>query len=61
MRRQIIYVTLPICVAVIIAGAWIADAGNLNPGEGPVAPPMATLQELYDALPGQTEHGVPAY
>jgi len=46
MRRQFIYVTTPICIAIIVAGAWLADAGNLNPPPGPVNPTMVTLDDI---------------
>ena len=38
MRKQFIYVTSPICAAIIVAGAWLASAGPpvLNPPAGPV-------------------------
>ena len=38
MRKQLLYVTLPICTAILIAGAWLAEAGppDLNPPAGPV-------------------------
>lgn len=39
MKKQFIYVTSPICAAIIAAGAWLASAGPpaLNPPAGPVA------------------------
>ena len=38
MRKQILGSTLPICAAIIVAGAWLASAGPpaLNPPPGPV-------------------------
>ncbi len=47
MPKQAIWVTLPICVAIVIAGAWLARAGDLNPPAGPVAPTMKTLSEIH--------------
>lgn len=26
MRRQMLYVTLPVCLAIVVAGAWMANA-----------------------------------
>ncbi len=37
MRRQMLYVTAPICVAVVIAGTWLVEAGPLTPPPGIVA------------------------
>ena len=39
-------VTLPICAAILLAGAWFASAGDLNPPAGPVAPTHKTLTEV---------------
>lgn len=50
MQKQAIWVTLPICVAILVAGAWLANAGDLNPPAGPVAPTMATLDQVYAAV-----------
>jgi parallel beta-helix repeat protein len=36
MRKQAIWVTLPICAAIVVAGAWLANAGPLAPPAGPV-------------------------
>jgi type VI protein secretion system component Hcp len=47
MRKQAIWVTLPICAAIVVAGAWLARAGDLNPPAGPVAPTMNTLSEIH--------------
>ena len=46
MRRQILYVTLPVCVAIVVAGAWLSYAGDLDPPSGPVSPTMKTLVEV---------------
>lgn len=46
MRRQVLYVTLPVCVAIVVAGAWLASAGDLNPPPGPVSPTMKTMIEV---------------
>ena len=50
MHRQTLYVTLPICAAVLAAGTWLVRAGDLNPPAGPVSPTMKTLDEIYDAV-----------
>ena len=50
MRKQFHLVTLPICAAIIVAGAWLANAGDLNPPVGPVEATMHTLDEIYDAV-----------
>ena len=39
-------VTLPVCAAVLLVGAWLTSAGDLNPPAGPVAPTMKTLVEV---------------
>lgn len=36
MKRQMLYVSLPICMAIIMAGAWLTHAGPLTPPPGPV-------------------------
>lgn len=50
MRERTLCTTLPICVAVIIAGALLARGGDLNPPPGPVGPTMHTLDEIYNAV-----------
>lgn len=50
MTRQTLFLTLAICGAVVIGGAWLATAGDLNPPAGPVAPTMRTLDEIYDLV-----------
>ncbi len=50
MRRQMLYVTLPVCLAIVAAGAWLANAGDLNPPAGPVTPTMLTLDDLANAI-----------
>ena len=37
---------LPICAAILLTSAWIANAGDLNPPIGPVAPTHKTLTEV---------------
>ncbi len=46
MRRQVLYVTLPVCLAIVIAGAWLARAGDMNPPVGPVGPTMKDLDDV---------------
>ncbi len=46
MNARPIHVTLPICAAVLAAGAWLAYAGDLIPPAGPVAPTHKTLTEI---------------
>lgn len=36
MRRQNLFVTLPVCLTIVVASAWLANAGPLNPPSGPV-------------------------
>ncbi|MCZ6683058.1 MAG: right-handed parallel beta-helix repeat-containing protein, partial [Planctomycetota bacterium] len=38
MRKQALVITFPICICILIAGAWLADAGppDLNPPPGTV-------------------------
>jgi len=50
MRKQSLCVTLPVCIAILIAGAWLANGGDLNPPAGPVSSTMRTLDEIYDAV-----------
>ena len=50
MYKQTLCVTLPISAAVIIAAALFANAGDLDPPEGPIEPTMHTLQEIYDLV-----------
>lgn len=57
MRRHALFVTLPICTAIIVAGAWWANAGDLNPPAGPVEQTMVTLQEVYDAISSNSGSG----
>src|SRR5437762_605503 len=45
-NRNFAVVTLPICATILLAGAWFASAGNLNPPAGPVAPTGKTLTEI---------------
>src|SRR5437870_5205357 len=45
-NRLFAVVTLPICAAILVAGAWFVTAGDLNPPAGPVAPTMKTLTEI---------------
>ena len=59
MRRQILYVTVPVCAAMLAAGAWLARAGALNPPPGPVSPTMRTLDEIYDAVTADTSSSCP--
>ncbi|MBI5765334.1 MAG: right-handed parallel beta-helix repeat-containing protein [Planctomycetes bacterium] len=37
---------IPLCLVSIMAGAWVANAGDLNPPAGPVAPTHKTLTEI---------------
>ncbi|MEK6644895.1 MAG: hypothetical protein AABZ08_13410 [Planctomycetota bacterium] len=45
-NRLFAVVTLPIGAAVLVAGAWFATAGDLNPPVGPVTPTYKTLTEV---------------
>ncbi len=47
MQKQLRNVTLPICAAIVVAGAWFANAGDLNPPAGPIQGTMHTLDEIY--------------
>jgi len=46
MRNQFWSTTLPVCVAIVVIGGWLATAGTLTPPAGPVAPTMKTLDEI---------------
>ncbi|MCP4594826.1 MAG: hypothetical protein GY842_29200 [bacterium] len=50
MRKQTLCVTLLICLPILIAGSWLARAGDLDPPAGPVAPTMRTLDELSSEI-----------
>jgi parallel beta-helix repeat protein len=41
-NRLFAVVTLPVCAAILLAGAWFAGAGDLNPPAGPVGPTQRT-------------------
>jgi len=41
-NRNFAVVTFPICAAIILAGAWFAGAGDLNPPVGAVGPTQRT-------------------
>ena len=51
MRKQTVMTSLFVCVAIIVAGAWLANAGNLAPPVGPVGSTMKTLQEVEPRTP----------
>lgn len=38
--------TLLVCACILLAGAWLASAGDLTPPAGPVAPTHKTLTEV---------------
>lgn len=38
MRKRFVTVTFPVCAAILIAGAWLSRAGDLNPPAGPIQP-----------------------
>ncbi|MCH8147579.1 MAG: right-handed parallel beta-helix repeat-containing protein [Planctomycetes bacterium] len=42
--------TLPISLCIVIAGAWTALAGVLEPPAGPVGPTMNSLEEIHDLM-----------
>ncbi len=50
MYKQTLCVTLPISASVIIAAALFANAGDLNPPDGPIGSTMHDLQEIYDLV-----------
>lgn len=57
MKKQWVCVTLPVCTTIIVAGTWLARAGDLNPPAGPIAPTGKTLVQLeprtdVNLLPG---------
>ncbi|MCG8409214.1 MAG: right-handed parallel beta-helix repeat-containing protein [Phycisphaerales bacterium] len=50
-KKQLGSIMLLFCIAaILVAGGWPADAGDLAPPPGPVTPTMRTMQELYDNL-----------
>ncbi len=36
MKKQVVFVTLPVCFAIVVGGAWLANAGDINPPPGEV-------------------------
>jgi len=38
MKKRFVHVTVPVCAAIIVAGAWLSRAGDLNPPAGPIQP-----------------------
>ncbi|MFQ5424054.1 MAG: right-handed parallel beta-helix repeat-containing protein [Phycisphaerae bacterium] len=50
MRKSLMYVTVPVCLSIIAAGAWFVRAGSLTPPPGPVAGTMVTLDDLMVAV-----------
>src|SRR5689334_2327995 len=49
--RTVAKPVLPICAVALLAGAWVASAGPLDPPAGPVAPTMKTLSEVEPRIP----------
>jgi hypothetical protein len=63
MNQQTTRVVFPICVAILIAGGWLANAGDLDPPAGPVGPTFKTLSQVepridVNNLPGDLESTV---
>jgi hypothetical protein len=46
MRNRFWDTTVPVCLAIVVIGGWLATAGTLTPPAGPVAPTMKTLDEI---------------
>ncbi len=46
MKRLFLTVSVPICLALVVAAGEFAGAGDLNPPAGPVAPTHKTLTEV---------------
>jgi hypothetical protein len=59
MNKQILYVTLPICATIVVAGVWLARAGDLDPPPGAVAPTMVTPEEISTQLVADGEDCAP--
>ncbi|HEY3246652.1 MAG TPA: right-handed parallel beta-helix repeat-containing protein [Phycisphaerae bacterium] len=57
MKRELVRRILPVCLAILIVGAWFAQAGSLNPPPGPVTSTMKALDVVeprttVQSLPG---------
>lgn len=52
MRRERLYVTLSVCLTIIIASTWFVRAGSITPPPGPVAGTMHTLEDIFAAVTG---------
>ncbi len=46
MNKQITHVTLPVCITILVVGAWWVNAGDLNPPAGAVSPTMKNLDDV---------------
>lgn len=49
-NKNLVYVTLPVCLSIVVAGAWFVRAGSLTPPPGPVSSTMVTLDDLMAAV-----------
>ena len=52
MRRERLYVTVSVCLTIIIASTWFVRAGSITPPLGPVAGTMHTLEDIFTAVTG---------
>jgi hypothetical protein len=46
MHNRFWGLTLPICGAIVAAGAWLTSGGDLTPPPGPIAPTMKPLDQV---------------
>jgi parallel beta-helix repeat protein len=46
MNRHSWTATAPICLSILVAGAWLANAGSLTPPPGPISPTMKDLDTV---------------
>lgn len=51
MGGRKLYVTWPVCMVIMLAGGWLAIAGDLDPPPGPPTSTMKTLVEVEPRIP----------
>jgi parallel beta-helix repeat protein len=50
MRKERLYITLSVCLTIVIASTWFVRAGSITPPPGPVGGTMHTLDEIFAAV-----------
>lgn len=49
--KNLVQVTLPLCLCVLVVGSWLVSAGDLDPPAGPVVPTMKPLDVVEPRIP----------